>query len=78
MSYFSCSVRSVWIVLFSIFLFNIKAVAADLPDFTELVEEHSEAVVNISTISHVESKMPFQFQGDMDQLPEIFKHFFEG
>jgi serine protease Do len=77
MLYISISVRSIWIVLFSIIVFfNVKATAAGLPDFTELVEEHSEAVVNISTISHVDSKMPFQLQGDMEQLPDIFKHFF--
>tara|TARA_R110001592_G_scaffold24536_1_gene94404 strand:+ start:12708 stop:14129 length:1422 start_codon:yes stop_codon:yes gene_type:complete len=76
MSYLSSQVRSILIVLFSVFLFNVKATAGDLPDFTELVEEHSEAVVNISTISHVDAKAPFQFQGNMEQLPEIFKHFF--
>jgi serine protease Do len=76
MSYISIFVRSIWIILFSIILLNVKANAAGLPDFTELVEEHSEAVVNISTISHVDSKAPFQFQGNMDQLPDIFKHFF--
>ena len=76
MSYLSSPVRSIWIVLFSIFLVNIQAMAADLPDFTELVEEHSEAVVNISTISYVDAQAPFQFQGNMDQLPDIFKHFF--
>ncbi len=76
MVYISNQVRSIWIVLFSLFLFNINAYAADLPDFTELVEEHSEAVVNISTVSHVDSRAPFQFQGNMDQLPDIFKHFF--
>ncbi len=54
------------------------SVQAKLPDFTELVEEHSEAVVNISTVSHVESRIPFQFQGDMEQLPDFFKYFFGG
>tara|TARA_R110001599_G_scaffold1236_1_gene6048 strand:- start:1979 stop:3400 length:1422 start_codon:yes stop_codon:yes gene_type:complete len=76
MSYLPISVRPIWLVLFGLILLNAKALAADLPDFTELVEEHSEAVVNISTISHVESRAPFQFQGNMDQLPDIFKHFF--
>lgn len=76
MSYVPSSIRSLVIVLFSLFLLNISVAAASLPDFTELVEEHSEAVVNISTISHVESRSPFQFQGDMEQLPDIFKHFF--
>lgn len=70
------SVRPLLVVLFSLFLLHTKVSAASLPDFTDLVEEHSEAVVNISTVSHVESRAPFQFQGNMDQLPDIFKHFF--
>ena len=61
---------------YSMRLLLLALIAADLPDFTELVEEHSEAVVNISTISRSESKVPFQFQGNMEQLPDIFKHFF--
>ncbi len=76
MSHVYNRVRSVWIVLFSLLVLHVNATAADLPDFTELVEEHSEAVVNISTISRVESQAPFQFQGNMEQLPDIFKHFF--
>ena len=52
MLYLPVSVRSVWLVLFSLFFINANVIAGDLPDFTELVEEHSEAVVNISTISH--------------------------
>lgn len=51
--------------------------AASLPDFTELVEEHSPAVVNISTISHAKGAADRgPFQGDMDQIPEFFRHFF--
>lgn len=50
--------------------------ASSLPDFTALVEEHSESVVNISTISHVDQSS--QIQSEMNQLPEIFKHFFGG
>jgi len=58
--------------LINIFSYNVFA--SSLPDFTELVEEHSESVVNISTVSHVDQSS--QFQSDMSQLPEIFKHFF--
>ena len=51
--------------------------AASLPDFTELVEDHSESVVNISTVvNHGGQSSQFQFQGDMDQIPELFRHFF--
>jgi serine protease Do len=65
----------VW-CLFSLVSSNV--LASNLPDFTELVEEHSKSVVNISTVNHVEKSSQFKFKGDMDQLPEIFKHFFGG
>jgi serine protease Do len=55
---------------------SLSSHAADLPDFTELVEEHAESVVNISTVSHAERPSQFQFQGDMEQIPEFFRHFF--
>lgn len=50
--------------------------AASLPDFTDLVEEHSEVVVNISTVSVSKSRHNLPFQGDMEQIPEFFRHFF--
>lgn len=55
--------------------------AASLPDFTELVEEASPAVVNISTVQKQSSQTlstPFgQFHGpDGEEIPEIFRHFF--
>lgn len=51
--------------------------AARLPDFTELVDDHAEVVVNISTVS-MKKNMPLQqhFQGDLEQIPEFFRHFF--
>jgi serine protease Do len=69
--------RKLSISLFFLFnLLSFNVLAFGLPDFTELVEEHSESVVNISTISHVDQSSPFQ--NEMHQLPEIFKHFFGG
>ncbi len=50
--------------------------ARSLPDFTELVEEHAPAVVNISTVSRLEQQSALQFHGDFEQLPELFRHFF--
>jgi len=56
--------------------------ASSLPDFTELVEKHSAAVVNISTTQKIKhpkiSRMP---RGMPDQIPEgpfgdLFRHFF--
>lgn len=51
-------------------------VNAKLPDFTDLVEDHADVVVNISTVNHVNRQGPYQFQGDIEQIPEFFRHFF--
>lgn len=50
--------------------------AANLPDFTELVEEHAPVVVNISTVSKAAPANGIPFQGQLDQVPEFFRHFF--
>ncbi|MFT6265888.1 MAG: serine protease Do [Oleiphilaceae bacterium] len=69
--------RKLFVSLFCLFnLLSYNVLASSLPDFTTLVEEHSESVVNISTISHVDQSS--QIQSEMNQLPEIFKHFFGG
>lgn len=67
-----------------VMVFWVQAVSArSLPDFTDLVEENSSAVVNISTSSLPKSGntlyhgMPFS-EGQIDQLPEIFRDFFRG
>lgn len=57
--------------------FQIQAQASSLPDFTKLVEAHSPAVVNISTVSHIKSNQS-PFGKNMDQVPEFFRHFFGG
>ncbi len=54
--------------------------ARNLPDFTELVEENSGAVVNISTTQEVPAQgraMPFD-ERQLEQLPEFFQDFFRG
>ena len=55
------------------------AVAAELPDFTELVEEASPAVVNISTRQNVtrRSSSMGPMMPDLEGLPPIFREFFE-
>ena len=58
------------------------AQAASLPDFTELVEKHSAAVVNISTTQKIKHpKMTGMPRGMPEQIPEgplgdLFRHFF--
>ncbi|MCK0152768.1 DegQ family serine endoprotease [Alcanivorax sp. S6407] len=45
-----------------------------LPDFTLLVEKEGPAVVNISTVTHQDQE---DLQGQMEQIPEFFRRFFE-
>ena len=66
------------VLLLSI-LWSSLARAGQLPDFTQLVEQASLAVVNIGT-SRVVSQRPKGNQFDLpgqEQLPDMFKHFFE-
>ncbi len=50
-----------------------EAVAASLPDFTKLIEQHSPAVVKINTTSKEQSR----FDIPQGQIPEIFRHLLE-
>ena len=50
--------------------------AGSLPDFTELVEQASPAIVNISSVRNGDSDQRSERQPGPEQLPEIFKHFF--
>ncbi|WP_269433243.1 DegQ family serine endoprotease [Halopseudomonas litoralis] len=50
---------------------------AQLPDFTELVEEASPAVVNISTRQNVTRRASGPMMPDMEGMPPIFREFFE-
>ncbi|MCG2579314.1 MAG: DegQ family serine endoprotease [Marinobacter sp.] len=67
-----------------VFLFWAQgANARSLPDFTELVEDNSSAVVNISTTSKPSRRgsgypgAPFD-ERQLEQLPEFFQEFFRG
>ena len=51
---------------------------AELPEFTQLVEQASPAVVNISTTQKVESRRAGTHQmPDLEGLPPMFREFFE-
>jgi serine protease Do len=70
--------KYVSILLLSL-LWSSLARAGQLPDFTQLVEQASPAVVNISTTRIINQK-PASSQFNLpnqEQLPDIFKHFFE-
>lgn len=71
---FARSVRYISVLLFSLMVFSVQA--RSLPDFTELVEDHADVVVNISTVSKVDSRGSHPLQGNMDQIPEFLRHFF--
>lgn len=63
-------------VLLFFFVFALSGRAAELPDFTELVETASPAVVNISTVRKA-GVNPRAFNGpELEQIPEFFRHFF--
>ncbi|WP_221799085.1 DegQ family serine endoprotease [Oceanobacter mangrovi] len=49
---------------------------ASLPDFRDLVKETSPAVVNISTVQHVQATAYSERYGLPEDMPEIFRHFF--
>ncbi|HTN33998.1 MAG TPA: DegQ family serine endoprotease [Marinobacter sp.] len=64
-----------------VFFWSQSIAASSLPDFTELVEDNSGAVVNISTVSTPKSGnaslygSPFS-ERQLEQLPEFFQEFF--
>ena len=68
------SMRVVIALLLSLSVFSVQA--SSLPDFTELVEEHAQVVVNISTVSKSPAQQTPQLQGDMQQIPDFLRHFF--
>ena len=75
-----CSWRPQRVLLFSCLVWCLTltgiAQAASLPDFTELVEEASPGVVNISTSRSSSSPSAYGGAPDLQQIPEFFRHFF--
>ncbi len=59
-----------------LFMLASMVTAADLPDFTELVEKSSPAVVNIRTTRKAGSGGVPYGHPQIDQIPEFFRHFF--
>ena len=65
-----------WVV--GVWLLSWQSLAvAQLPDFTELVEEASPAVVNISTRQTITRRSAGPMAPDLEGLPPIFREFFE-
>lgn len=56
----------------------LPAQAVELPDFTQLVEQASPAVVNISTTQKLpDRKVSNQQMPDLEGLPPMLREFFE-
>jgi len=78
--------RTQWTLAFALVLMVITSLlsvgvqARELPDFRELVEKNSAAVVNISTTQKAaagRSGSPLT-EEQLQQLPDFFQHFFRG
>ena len=69
------------LLLFALMSFNVSAKMSGLPDFTHLVEEYSDAVVNISTTQKIKKRKgnPHQIPGMPQDGPfgDLFRKFFE-
>lgn len=52
------------------------ASAAELPDFTGLVEKYGPAVVNVQATGNPDAQAQSQGPGDQQDVPEIFRRFF--
>ena len=66
------------ILWFAVLLFSSSAFAAELPDFTALVEKNAPAIVNVRATTTPKANPQSQLPGaDQQQdVPEIFRRFF--
>ena len=75
-----CMLRNLILPFFILALINLPA-KAQLPDFTEMVKNNGDAVVNISSTQNAPD-LTEQFEGSQmpegvpPQMEELFKHFF--
>ena len=71
--------RNLLCVFFVLFFVGFTAsnilIASELPDFTELVEANSKAVVNISTVGKKPNRRSSNRQDGDDRLEEFFRFF---
>lgn len=66
------------IAVISLITLPVTSSAAELPDFTQLIEQRSPAVVKITAISKGETaQVPEQLPPDMEGLPDIFRELLE-
>ena len=67
----------VFIFLFSFFILIGADAHSSLPDFTKLIKSKSAAVVKINTVTKTGSRRSAPSSPHGQQLPDIFRHFFE-
>lgn len=66
------------IAVITLIILPVASSAAELPDFTELIEQHSPAVVKITAVSKgAVAQAPQQLPPNMEGLPDIFRELLE-
>ena len=65
-----------WIIVLSLAFTASAQGLGKLPDFADLVAEHSPAVVKINTVTRSQSKNGSPNVEIPENVPEIFRHFF--
>lgn len=66
------------IAVVTLMLLPLTSFAAQLPDFTQLIEQHSPAVVKITAVSKgAMAQAPQQMPPNMEGLPDIFRELLE-
>jgi serine protease Do len=69
------SIRLFFATLLSIFALNVAAQGRELPDFTDLVDRHGPAVVNVSTTQTVRGSRAFPQFPELDEDDPMFEFF---
>jgi serine protease Do len=69
------SIRLFFSILLSVFSLNVAAQGRELPDFTELVEKHGSAVVNVSTTQTIRGNRAFPQFPELDEDDPMFEFF---
>jgi len=67
----------VWLFLIALAAPAVAGQRGNLPDFTRLVEDNADVVVNISTTAKAQQR-GMRGQGGMEEMPEFFREFFGG
>ena len=68
-------IRLFFSILLSVFALNAVAQGRELPDFTDLVDKHGPAVVNVSTTQTVRGNRAFPQLPELDEDDPMFEFF---